>query len=97
MGNVYVNWCDRKTCEGCSKIDTSHFGELYKEELKTKELYRQMQLSEIKPGRKVRHRKSGKIETIISLFKSKEGGTWHDAVLLLSDNPKFCNKPLTRA
>lgn len=46
-----------------------------------KELYRQMQLSEIKPGRKVRHRKSGKTETIISLFKSKEGGTWHDAVL----------------
>lgn len=46
-----------------------------------KELLQAMQTTEVKPGMKVRHKASGKIETVISLFKSKEGGTWHDAVL----------------
>lgn len=80
MGNVYINWCDKKTCEGCSKIDACHFGELYKE-LKAKELYIQMQLSEIKPGMKVRHKATERVEVVIDIFKSNEGGKWHDAVL----------------
>lgn len=37
--------------------------------------------TEVKPGMRVRHKASGKEETVITIFKSKEGGKWHDAVL----------------
>lgn len=49
--------------------------------MEDKELYTQMQATELKPGRKARHRKSGKVEEIVSLIKFKKDGEWVVSVL----------------